>query len=227
MAQPLTVYPASNLPAAIDSYVEKVVDRFAATVRMQLPQLQEPNARVPTDRALRFCGYVVETLAGFARGAALASIHAMARKFGVPSAELDRERLIDDQHAPPLALVGRAIPDADRRPLVDVLGTHLHQRLAFDVYVIRAHARRLLRSVTDPARTIAALEIAACDTAPALRLADQIEHAWATLHAALFEAPAPAIEHARSRDLWHGWLRTVRGEPAREAAVTEWIVQIG
>lgn len=221
---------APVVSSAIDHYVAAIADRFAATLRVQLATLREPAVYVDPARALQLCGYAVETLAGFARGAALAPIHALAKKYAIAPAigELATTTTIAFANI-------RMLPDASSRPLVDALGAQLHQRLAHDIAALKAHARRMLLAVSDHAAIAAALEVAADDTASALRFGDQIGYGWSALVAALAGAAAPSIAHVRSRELWHGWLRTVRGErlapraePAiGEAVVTEFIMRIG
>lgn len=205
-----------NIPAS-DAYVDQVAQRFGATLRSRIAELSEPNVQVP-DRALQLVGYVVETLAGFARGALLAPLHQLARRAGVDPALLRDVVTATPPLPAPVFGASRALSDAAARPLVDQLATELHRRLGADLVTIRGLARRLVAPLS-PQQYLVPLDLAAKDDASALRFGDQITLGWTTVCAAIANRPAPAISHARSRELWHGWLRVVRREPRVELAL--------
>ena len=61
-----------------------------------------------------------------------------------------------------------------------------------------------------PSHAIRVLSASAVGDAAALRLADQIEYGWGTYVAALGGGDAPVIAHPHSREMWGGWLQSVR-----------------
>lgn len=199
-----------NIPAS-DSYVDQVAQRFGAMLRSRIGDLPEPPVQVP-EHALRLVGYLVETLAGFARGAILAPLYQLARRAEVEP-RLLREVATAGPSPQPHWLGGSiASRGGAPSPLVDTFAADLLRRLGAELGTTREHAHRLVAPLPQSAYVIP-LELAAKDDASALRFGDQIALGWTTTCAAIAHRPAPVIASAGSRELWHGWLRAVRREP--------------
>ncbi len=242
MAQPaahLALLAAVDpITVAVDAYLDATIERYTSTLTAALATLREPSTSRP-DRAMRFVGFAVETLAGFARGAALDPLAQLLRRHADAAGRAALAKLLatgiaaTSPAASGMPVLVRMLADAERRPLVDDFGARLHLRIVHDLADLRAIARRLAAAAPGAlADQIAAL--GADDTA-ALRFGDQLGLGWVTVGAAIDAHAAPRIEHARSRDLWHGWLRYVRGQRAARAVewrvgdrqLTEGLMQIG
>jgi hypothetical protein len=204
---------AGSLAFAIETFAETTTERLAATVIHEVTALREPRGVCP-ERALRLMPVLVDTLVGFAVGGAAADLVDRIRTAGPAidrawvrrrvGAIARRHQPDGTAHRPNAVLADRA-----RRPLVDELGCQLLPAVMVGKDVLRRIAAEAA-AASVPAHAIRVLSAKALCDAAALRLADQIEYGWATYIAALAGGDAPAIAHPHSREMWGGWLQSVR-----------------
>jgi hypothetical protein len=205
-----------SVAQAVEDFARSTVERLAATVTYELAGLAEPRPAC-RERAMRLLPLLVDTLVGFAIGGAAGDLVDRIRT-AQPAADRAwiRRRVsgVARRNAPDASshrLAG-IIADRDRRPLVDELGSLLLPAVMRGQGALRMIAAEAA-AASVPSHAVRVLATPAlCDTA-ALRLADQIEYGWGTYAAAISRAPAPAIPHPPSRELWSEWLRRVRHEP--------------
>jgi hypothetical protein len=212
-------------------YVAATFTRYERVLVMLIPTLEEPQAPDP-DLALKRLRFLVETLAGFAVGAAVGPVARATRSsFGeevrgrvalllgrlfraeapaVSAAELDPPRFLCD-------------PD---RPLLDELGARLLARLHRAIPQIRSCISAIHAEIARmaPARLSAfadTLDRLTSDDAPALTLGDQLASGWQHYAATLSERrPGRPLETKQSESeqaLWRAWTRRLDGRAVPEA----------
>ncbi len=222
---------------AIDRYVAATFDRYRRTLVAQLPTFAEPRVADPS-RALARIRLLVETLAGFAIGAAIGAVaSAVRRGFGHEVRDgvgrvLGRV-MLDAAPLPPVDAAPPARPGLEltapvpflrdpARPLLDALGSQLHARLCAAVAEARAHVALVHAEITReaPARLRAfadTLELLAADDTSALSFADQLAAGW-RCYAASVSDGAPAPDAAPDpKGTWQAWTSRLAGRaPAPE-----------
>ncbi len=215
--------------ATIERYVVATFARFERAVVAQLPALAEPRV-ADLDLALRRLGFLVETLCGFAVGAAVGAVAREARRgFG----EEVRERVgvlvgriveggsratAASELAPPERLVR-----APGRPLVDAAGGQLLARLRRSMPETRTHVTDIHAEVmrVAPARLptfVALLERLVGDDAPALAFAEQLVLGWQHYAAMVSERRSVRSPGAGKREggpgPWRAWTDRIGGRAA-------------
>jgi hypothetical protein len=214
--------PTTSHRALADSYAAALAAQLAHVVIDAAAALAEPAHRgAERDRAIARLRPLVDTLAGFAIGAAIAPVIACARRFGAPADQLGLARAIGDAtrtydgraRGDAVLTPASVIDDAHRRPLVGELATQLHARLLAGAGELRGFVLALLAPV--PADRLDAVAYALRTDFAALvgeRFAAQLRHGWAAYTAELARTDTPAIDEDRSRALWQHWRLRVRGE---------------
>jgi hypothetical protein len=207
--------------AIADAHANAVAARLAEALLAAIAPLPEPPRPYSRERALSLSWRLVDALAGFALGAALAPVIGCVRRAaGVDQVALRRALATataryDVRARPSAALTptGVVIADAAKRPLVDELGSQLHRRLLDGAADLRAVIAALLAPVPIAGLDALVADLGrANDDLAAQRFADQLAHGWATYTAELAGVAMPAIEQDRTRALWTLWRRRVRGE---------------
>ena len=204
---------AGSLAHAIETFAETTTERLSATVVYEVTALAEPVGVCP-ERALRLMPVLVDTLVGFAVGGAAADLVDRIRTAGpaIDRAWVRRRVGAIARRHPPDGTAHRprgVLADRARRPLVDELGCQLLPAVMVGKNVLRRIAAEAA-AASVPAHAIRVLTASAVGDAAALRLADQIEYGWGSYVAALNAGEAPAIPHRHSREMWGGWLQSVR-----------------
>jgi hypothetical protein len=202
-----------ELELAMERYVETVLEPARRAALAHVHTLPEPRAPEDATFALRTLARLVEALAGFAVGAAIAPILQRLRRTAGADARREIHRALQpmlaptgpDGSAPSEASAGASLTaprppflaDAEQRPLVDQLGRALCARLAFAerdaCHLLRpllASAAGARADATGHAIALAAVR-AALSEAPWLaeRFAAAISAAWRDTAALLHRTP--------------------------------------
>lgn len=206
--------------------------RYERALVATIPTLDEPRVADP-DLALKRLRFLIETLAGFAIGAAVGAAGRAARH-GLGDEVRGRVslllgRIVRDGStaaaAGERAAPARFLPGPDR-PLLDALGAGLLARLRRSIPEMRTHVAAIHAEVTRtaPARLpelAGALERLADDAAPALAFSDQLVSGWQHYAAAVSYrrlARSPEAERGGpEQELWRVWTRRLRGRAAPAA----------
>lgn len=221
---------------AIDPYLDAVFHRFERVLATATARLAEPRV-VDLDRthfagsaagelraygmggALRRLELLGETLVGFATGVAVGQVfQAAQRAFG---SELTLARVAFPRDPPRTHVTPcRYLYDADRRPLVDVLGARLQVELRRAVRRARIQLEQQCAAILASAPTrrealATVLDVLANDETAAQAFADQVELGWRYFVAITEGARDPVVDDAprwrRGREMWQAWSRRARG----------------
>jgi hypothetical protein len=212
----------------IEGYVAATFERYERVLMRLIPTLEEPRVSDP-DLALKRLGFLVETFAGFAVGAAIRPV-ARSTRSGFGEEVRGRVALLLGRlrHAELPAVSASALDpprflrDLDR-PLLDALGARLLVRLCQSIPQTRACIAAIHAEVAriTPAQLPAfadSLVQLATDDAPALAFSDQLASGWRHYGASLSaRRPGGPPEAKRAEDehaLWPVWTRRLGGRAA-------------
>jgi hypothetical protein len=226
---------------SIDGYVVATFARYERVLVTLVPTLEEPHVADP-DLALGRLRCLVETLAGFAIGAAVGPVARVARR-GFGEEVRGRVALLlgrlfrADAPAVPVSEVDppHFLRDPDR-PLLDALGGRLLARLCRSVPQTRTCVAAIHAEVTRavPARLLAfadALDRLAADDTPALAFFDQLASGWQHYGVALsdrrFGRPPEVKRAGNEQELWRVWTRRLGGRAAPDGLTRDEISEQG
>jgi len=225
----------------IEGYVAATFASYERVLISLVPTLEEPRVPDP-DLALRQLRFLVETLAGFAVGAAIGPVARITRRgFGEEVrgrvalllgrlSRSDAPAVSASELEPP-----RFLRDPDR-PLLDALGAQLLARLCRSTPQTRACIAAIHAEVAriTPAQLSAfadSLVLLAADDAPALAFSDQLASGWrhysTSLSARRPGGPPEAKRAENEHALWPVWTRRLGGRAAPVAPALEEIREQG
>lgn len=172
----------------VERYVVATFARYERAAVALIPTLEEPRV-ADLDLALKRLCFFVETLAGFAVGAAVGAVARTARRGFGEEARTQVGRLVSrvaqggSQAAPRELGPSARFLSVPGRPLLEATGAQLLARLHRALPETRSHVADVYAEVarTVPARRLAfagLLERLAADDAAALAFSDQLAAGW-------------------------------------------------
>jgi hypothetical protein len=204
----------------VDRYVLATFEMYRRVLGTIVPDLDEPPPVAHPERAFQRLALVVESLTGYAVGATTGRLGAAIRRgfdAGTRRAVANAVAIAARSLPPPprVAPASAFVVDADRRPLVDLLGATLHARLCAAVPTARALVAVVHDAITrtSPARLpqlAQTLALLAADDAGAIAFGDRITAAWTEFHGgAPLRARRPVLEPTHEQVVEAGYLLRV------------------